>query len=111
MSLGRAFAYAGCPSVIMSHWSVDDKSTASIMENFYTALANDESRDVAMQQAKIKFLEEASELKQHPVYWAGFVLMGDSAPITKQSNNWAYWMIFLTVATGIVISFALRPRK
>ena len=35
MSLSRAFAYAGCPSIIMSLWSVPDDETASITNSFF----------------------------------------------------------------------------
>jgi len=31
MSLAHAFSYAGCPSIVMSHWNVDDESTAKLM--------------------------------------------------------------------------------
>ena len=27
-SLARAFTYAGCPSVVMSHWAVNDATTS-----------------------------------------------------------------------------------
>ncbi len=39
MSLARAFAYAGCPSIVMSHWLVDDKASAQLMDHFYRYLS------------------------------------------------------------------------
>ena len=38
LSLGRAFAYAGCPSIVMSLWPAQDKATADIMRYFYQGL-------------------------------------------------------------------------
>ena len=34
MSLGRAFAYAGCPSIVVSLWQANDFSSAEIMKFF-----------------------------------------------------------------------------
>lgn len=34
MSLARGFIYAGCPSIVMSLWPVDDQSTSTIMKDF-----------------------------------------------------------------------------
>ncbi len=102
MSLGRAFSYAGCPSVVMSHWSVDDESTAQLMASFYEYIADGQSKAVALRKAKLDFLESAVGLKKHPFYWGGFVVMGNTDPI-KQRSNWIYWAVFLVVATGIIL--------
>jgi len=104
MSLARAFAYAGCPSVVMSHWAVDDKSTSQLMQFFYSNLKKGLSKDKALRQAKLSFLENSSPLYHHPYYWNNFVVMGDTKPIA-QNSTMVYWYILvaliLTVATAL----------
>ncbi len=77
MSLARGFMYAGCPSVITSLWSVDDKSTAVIMKHFYEGLSKGLSKDDALRASKLSYLKNADEIKSNPFYWAGFVLIGN----------------------------------
>ncbi|MEK6481763.1 CHAT domain-containing tetratricopeptide repeat protein [Catalinimonas sp. 4WD22] len=91
MSLGRAFAYAGCPSIIMSLWPAQDQATAEIMVNFYQALSDGMSKDEALQKAKTQYLTTTNELFAHPFYWAGFVVQGDPSPLTLQKYQFSYW--------------------
>lgn len=102
ISLGRAFSYAGCPSVVMSHWSVDDESTAQLMASFYENIAGGQSKATALRNAKLDFVESAVGLKKHPFYWGGFVVMGNTDPI-KQNSNWIYWMILIVAASGVIL--------
>lgn len=81
MSLARAFAYAGCPSIVMSHWLVDDKASAQLMDYFYRYLSQGLPKDEALRQAKLTYLETASVQKAHPFFWGNFVLMGNADPI------------------------------
>lgn len=98
MSLARAFAYAGSPSVVMSHWAVDDKSTSELMKYFYQHLSQGEPKDVALRNAKLDFLENASPAYHHPYYWNNFVVMGDPAPIAEQ-DSWPKWQILTLLVT------------
>ncbi|MEO1263867.1 MAG: CHAT domain-containing protein [Bacteroidota bacterium] len=80
MSLARAFAYAGCPALLMSQWSVNDRATASLMVSFYANLKKGLRKDVALQRAQMACLSDPSFLGKkwdHPYYWSGFVLSGD----------------------------------
>lgn len=104
MSLARAFQYAGCPSVVMSHWRVDDKSSSIIMGEFYRYLAEGKNKDEALRMAKLNYLDQASPLGQHPFYWNSFVVMGNIKPIAQNENHkvwyWAFGgigLIFLLV--------------
>jgi CHAT domain-containing protein len=38
MSLARGFLYAGCPSIVMSMWEVEDNAGTEIMSSFYQIL-------------------------------------------------------------------------
>jgi CHAT domain-containing protein len=76
MSLARAFIYAGSQSVVMSLWPVNDASGASVMQNFYEELESNQSMDVALQKAKIKFLQSSGSINSHPSYWSAYVLTG-----------------------------------
>ncbi|MEZ4847313.1 MAG: CHAT domain-containing protein [Bacteroidia bacterium] len=101
MSLGRAFAYAGVPSIVMSLWPAEDESTADLMGYFYEALAEGQSKDEALRNAKLRFLKEMPPSKHHPFYWAGFVVQGDAGPLEKQGFPiWGWGLIGL-----IFISF------
>ena len=85
-SLARGFAYAGCPSILMTLWEVADNSTVELMEKFYYYLNMGYSKSESLHLSKIDFLSSADQLKSNPFFWSSFVLVGDSSPIyTKKS--------------------------
>ena len=104
MSLAQAFAYAGCPSIVMSHWLVDDAASAQLMNHFYANLSNGLLKDQALQQAKLAYLQDASVQKMHPFFWGNFVLIGDTAPIKVSPTNLPLWVYALS---GTVILLVL----
>ena len=105
MSLARAFAYAGCPSIVMSHWLVDDKSSAQLMDYLYRYLSEGLPKDEALRQAKLAYLETASVQKAHPFFWANFVLIGDAEPIVESPISRKGWLF--TIAIGLLLLSAI----
>lgn len=85
MSLARGFFYSGCPSLIMTLWTVEDNSGSSLMSSFYKFLSQSFPKDVALQQAKLEYLETADPLKSHPYFWSGYVVIGDTQTLIKFS--------------------------
>jgi tetratricopeptide (TPR) repeat protein len=77
VGLTRAFIFAGTPTVVASLWSVEDESTALLMERFYTHLREGMAKAEALRQAQL----EVREQYPNPYYWAGFVLSGDGGEI------------------------------
>lgn len=77
VGLTRAFIFAGTPTVIASLWSVDDETSALLMERFYTHLRDGMGKAEALRQAKLEVREEYP----NPYYWAAFVLSGDGGEI------------------------------
>ena len=74
LGLARGFLYAGTPSLVVSLWTVNDRSTAQLMRRFYQELQRGASKSKALREA---VLEVKAEFP-HPYYWAPFVLMGKS---------------------------------
>jgi CHAT domain-containing protein len=74
LGLARGFLYAGTPSLLVSLWTVHDRSTAKLMRRFYEGLARGLSKSRALQDAMISVLSEFP----HPYYWAAFILLGKS---------------------------------
>ncbi|MEO1054076.1 MAG: CHAT domain-containing tetratricopeptide repeat protein [Bacteroidota bacterium] len=109
MSLARGFAYAGVPSVVMSHWKVDDKATGQLMTYFYQYLSEGESKSGALRKAKLKYLEEASPNKVHPFYWGAFVVVGDDSPVVSANSNWVYIML-IALALFFILLIVYRRR-
>jgi CHAT domain-containing protein len=70
--LMRGFLYAGAPSLIVSLWVVNDRSTAEFMRWLYTGLSEGLSKRAALRQAQLMIKQEY----RHPYYWAPFILMG-----------------------------------
>jgi CHAT domain-containing protein/Flp pilus assembly protein TadD len=74
--LTRAFLYAGAPSVVVSLWSVDSKSTEELMMEIYNVLKNGVDKATALQEAQKVIMKK--EKYRHPYYWAPFILVGKS---------------------------------
>lgn len=80
-SLVQAFLLAGAKSVLASVWKVDDASTAALMKQFYTEIADGQDEATALRNAQLDLLRQMDN--PAPVYWAGFILTGDgSEPIS-----------------------------
>lgn len=88
LSLARGFFYTGIPSVIMSKWQINDRSTSLIMNDFYKNLKQEKDKDKALQAAKITYLNtEADFVTAHPFYWAGLVQLGNSESLDFGLRN------------------------
>jgi CHAT domain-containing protein len=111
MSLAHAFTYAGCPSVVMSHWVADDQATAQLMELFYQHINKGMTKDEALQKAKIDFIKSADHIRQNPAFWAGFVLLGDARPLIMKSFFERYWILMALFSLAILVSSILIVRK
>ncbi len=74
-NLTRAFMVAGARRVMVSLWSVRDRATAELMEQFYRGLLIEElSPAAALRSAQLSMLADARW--REPQHWAGFVLQG-----------------------------------
>lgn len=104
MSLARAFTYAGVKSSVVSLWQVPDKETSEIMILFYKNLKNGKPKDKALALAKQEFIQQ-NPLKNHPYFWAGFIINGDVAPICEP--NFSYWYWILGVLVFLMLTFVL----
>ena len=75
IGLSRAFQYAGAENLLVSLWSVEDRSTAQLMISFYERLQNGNSAAGALQSAKQTLINTPSYA--HPRYWSSFVFIGN----------------------------------
>ena len=112
LSLAHGFAYAGVPSITMSLWSVNDQSTAELMQYYYQQLKKGLPKHQALRQAKLMYLanQESSE-KLHPYYWAGFVHLGDFQPIFLTNTTSLKDYFFLTLLALSIVCFFLFKKK
>ncbi len=72
IGLARGFFSAGASSLLVSLWTVDDESTATLMSSFYTRLRAGERPATALRYAQRELLSE----RPHPFFWSPFVLLG-----------------------------------
>jgi CHAT domain-containing protein len=79
--LSRAFLYAGARSVLVSHWRVDDATTAAVVAATVRRWSAGASKAEALRAASIDVLDgrlgAADEVSAHPAFWAAFTLIGD----------------------------------
>jgi CHAT domain-containing protein len=80
--LQRSFKKAGCETLLMSLWKVDDRATAMLMENFYQRLTEGHTMQASLhmaQKAVRDYAPDAAKPDSHPFanpfYWGGFILL------------------------------------
>ena len=77
VGLTRGFMYAGARRVVASLWKVDDRATAELMKQFYTAMLRGQGRrpGEALREAQIAMWKTKGW--ENPYYWAAFTLQGE----------------------------------
>jgi len=111
LSIARGFFYAGVPSVVMTLWSVEDNSSALLMELFYKHLTEGLAKDEALRQAKLDYLKQSDQLTSYPYYWAGYVNIGDNAPLEISRNKYLNYILIFSALILILASFYFIKRK
>ncbi len=107
VSLARGFSFAGAASIVTTLWSIDDSASAEIMKSFYTNLRTGESKDAALRQAKLAYLNHRKNSNAaHPLYWAAFTPVGDMEPLSEPTRWWLWLLIFLGFMGGGIYFFS-----
>ena len=108
-SLARAFTYAGCESLVASQWNATDKNTKEIILSFYQGLKEGLPKDIALQKAKLQFLNDSPPAFSHAFFWSPLVMIGTVEPLASSSRNW-YWLLG-GVGIVFILIFLIRTRK
>lgn len=105
LSLARGFSYAGAKSIFTTLWSVNDQSTFAIIKNYYAYLQEGNDKDIALQKAKLAYLENANGFTAHPFLWSPYITVGDNSPIPALIKK--PWGQLASIGLGIIVLLGL----
>jgi tetratricopeptide (TPR) repeat protein len=74
MGMGRSFQYAGARSVLMSLWSVAERSSVKLVEDFFKYVNGGKGSLEALRLARSDIRQAGYD---HPFFWASFILVGE----------------------------------
>jgi CHAT domain-containing protein len=110
-SLIRAFTFSGSKAVIGTLWSVDEKSTISILDQFYHFLSSTGKISEALKNSKLEYLSQCkSSDAANPFYWTGLVATGDVSQTNKITLDNAdsisfHIPLYLVTLTALIFIF------
>jgi CHAT domain-containing protein len=109
-SFNRGFAALGIPAAVSNLWSVENESTYLITELFYKYLSQGLATDVALQKAKIEFMNSSStKEKTLPFFWAGSILTGKVD--TLKHNPKFPWIKFSVAAILVLATIYVAGKR
>jgi CHAT domain-containing protein len=113
ISMARAFSFAGCRSLILSLWTLDDITARNITKYFYENINQGMPKDVALQQAKLMNLDTITAEKHIPRYWASLALVGNADPIptTGVFGRVSTWLGLFAIGSLGLYSWRKRKKK
>ncbi len=104
ISLAHAFHYAGCPSTLMTLWSVDDQASSDIAISFYKNLKQGLTFSESLRNAKMEYLAQNGGSIHNPLYWGGLVLIGENQSwIPASFPFWKTWLPWTSVILIILV--------
>ncbi len=111
ISLARAFSFAGAKSILSTLWSINDRSTSSLMDHYYQRLKEGLSKEVALQDAKLNYLDHSDHTAADPFYWSSFMLLGDTTPIAADHSPFSILVTIGLASFLLLLYVRYRPNS
>ena len=100
-SMAHAFMAGGTPAVVAASWNVNDATAPLLMQQFYQQLSKQHNAAVALQQAKLHWLNDpgVTDLHKLPYYWAALSFQGNTQAIVlgPSGHHWYWWLLLLVI--------------
>jgi CHAT domain-containing protein len=96
---------AGARAIVVTHWSIGDRSVLPFVDRFYASMASGESVGDALRQTKLAAIRDGARISD----WAAFTVIGDASmrPSFRQRRlspmNWLHDLIQPTRDTSGVV--------
>ncbi len=110
LSLGRAMALAGCRSTVVNLWKADDRASRDLMISFYKNLKSGQTKDRALQNALLYYLQNTISARAGPQFWANFSAVGEMDAIEfepEKTSNWKWWLGGLALLGVVILIFCI----
>ena len=108
--MSKAFLLGGAHNILSSLWNASESSSLAITNSFLTGVKNRMPHDLALQKAKMNYLENATPSQKHPYYWANFIIIGETEAVLPTNTTW-YIFIFLVSVMVVAALLYLRYRR
>lgn len=109
IGLSRGFFQAGCKSLLATLWEVSDNTSVEIIDGFYRGLEKNQTKSHSLSESRRTYIKTAQATLNHPFYWAGYIIIGNDAPIAIAQRKYGY-LVFLFLAV-IVLSVVFISYK
>ena len=110
-NFNRGFATLGIPSAVTNLWAIDNEATYRITELFYKFMSHQLPPDIALQKAKLEYMQTAPKEKTLPFYWAASIFTGKTDLIElKKAFPWNWLLLALGIGV-VVLLFIYRSKK
>jgi CHAT domain-containing protein len=112
-SIARSFAVSGVPATAMSLWKFPVISSSNLVRDFLLGIKNQNTKDGALQHAKLTWLQDHPQSKYaHPYYWAGLVTAGDASVLKMSKKGFDYWYFALgALVLALLVGFVKHNRN
>ncbi|PHN01985.1 CHAT domain-containing protein [Flavilitoribacter nigricans] len=112
----QSFNFAGVKSAVISIWEATDGASGELIESFFNQLDSLKiSKDRALQQAKIQYLDyyknKGDGGKLQPYYWAHFIQQGNPDYIDLRTRQDPVKLILIILGVLLAILFFLSRKK
>ncbi len=107
-TLTGAFLAAGTRGVVATLWDVEDRVTATFMDQFYWQLSRGATAAEALRRTKQEFRRQPEWREPH--LWAGYVLTGSAPPVVER-RGLMWWIAGGLALAAVAIVVSRRRRR
>lgn len=109
-----SWLHTGARSVLMPVWTPVGDAPAKVQELFFENLQQAQPKDVALQNAKLQYLQQADSITAHPAYWAAWALVGDAGTQIQEPGilmKYGMGLLLALVLAGAAVWWRVRRQR